>query len=87
MSKKDKRLLRFLRTPPVKDFRWEEFLSLMEQLGFDHEEQSGGSSHSYFILRSDPEKVIDTYRPHPGGTLWSKQIQEISDKLRDWKLI
>lgn len=86
MSKKEKLLLRFLAIPPVKDFRWDDLVTLMDQLGFDFHEQSGGSSHKYFTMRIDPDKVIDTYRPHPSGILWAKQIREIRDKLQEWGL-
>lgn len=87
MSKRSKRLQRFLANPPVKDFRWEEFVSLMGQLGFDLKEQKGGSSHCHFVLRSNPDRVIDTSRPHPSGILKSYQIREVSSKIKEWELI
>lgn len=87
MSKQEKLLRRFLVEPPVKDFRWDELVSLMNRLGFDLEETSGGSSHKFFVMRSDPDKVIHTYRPHPGGILWAKQIREVRTRLAEWGVI
>lgn len=87
MSKKDKLLNRFLLRPPVKDFSWDDFVTLMNQLGFSLHEKSGGSSHKYFILDSDENKIINTYKPHPSGLLKAWQIKEVTDKLQEWLII
>ena len=86
MSKKQKSLEKFLRVPTPKDFSWDELVTLMKQLGFDLDE-SGGGSHKHFVLRADSDKVIDTYRPHPNGILYSWQIKEIVGRLRAWGLL
>ncbi len=82
MSKKQKLINRFLQTPPVKDFQWDELVSLMDHFGFNLDE-SGGGSHKHFVRRVDPSVVIDTYRPHPGGIMYGKQLTEIIIKLRE----
>lgn len=83
MSKKEKLLQRFLATPPVKDFRWDDFVTLMDQLGFDLREKKGGSSHKYFEFREDKNVVIDIHRPHPSGILWGVQIKAVREKLKE----
>ena len=80
MSKRQKRLERFLAIP--KDFRWDELVTVMEDLGFDLD-RSGGGSHGHFVLRTDPDKVIATYRPHPNGIMYSVQIKETVKKLKE----
>lgn len=87
MSKQQKLLLRFLAEPPVKDFRWDDLVTMMDRLGFNLEETSGGSSHKFFVMRSDPDKVIHTHRPHPSGILWAKQIREVRERLAEWGVI
>ena len=87
MSKKEKLLNRFLIRPPVKDFTWDDFVTLMKQLDFKLYEKSGGGSHKYFIFNRDENKVIDTYKPHPSGLLKAWQIKEVTDKLKEWQLI
>lgn len=84
MSKRHKRFERFLTVP--KDFRWDEFVTVMENLGFDLD-QSGGGSHGHFILRADPDKVIAIYRPHPNGIMYPVQIKETMKKLKEWGVL
>lgn len=86
MSKKEKLLQRFLVRPCVTDFAWDDFVTLMKQLGFKLDEKSGGS-HKHFVLDTDNNKVIDTYRPHPNGLLKAWQIKEVTNKLKEWQLI
>lgn len=86
MSKKQKLRDRLLRKPPPKDFRWDELVTLMDQFGFDLD-MSGGSSHGHFVLREDPNKVIDTYRPHPGGIMYAVQLRQIVEKLSEWGVL
>ncbi len=83
MSKKIKLLQRFLTMPPVKDFRWDDFVTLMDHVGFDMCEPSGGSSHKFFVWRGDKNVVINIHRPHPGGILWVAQIKDVKQKLYD----
>ncbi|MEQ1600216.1 MAG: type II toxin-antitoxin system HicA family toxin [Methylophilaceae bacterium] len=87
MSKKDKLLNRFLIRPPVKDFTWDDFVTLMKQFDFKLNEKSGGGSHKYFVLNNDESKVIDTCKPHPNGLLKAWQIKEVTEKLKEWQLI
>lgn len=87
MSKKEKLLNRFLIRPPVKDFTWDDFVTLMNQLDFKLHEKSGGGSHKYFVFNKDKDKVIDTSKPHPSRLLKAWQIKEVTDKLKEWQLI
>lgn len=87
MSKAQKRINKFISKPPPKDFRWEEFVVLMDDLGFDFEFSGGGSSHGHFTLREDPEKTISSYRPHPSGTLFVAQIKEVVSRLKEWGVL
>jgi hypothetical protein len=86
MSKKQKLLDRFLLSPPVKDFRWDELVSVMDHLGFDID-RSGGGSHGHFVLRSDTDLVIDIYKPHPGGIMYGKQLKQVIGKLKEWGVL
>ncbi len=52
----------------------------MNGLGFDLD-QSGGGSHCKFIWRQDRSIVIDTYRPHPSGVMYKKQLEAIKETL------
>ena len=87
MSKKQKLKEAFLANPVPVDFRWDDFVTLMDHLGFDKHETSGGSSHCYFECRIDINKVIDIYRPHPSGLLYDIQIKKVKSVLKDWGII
>ena len=87
MSKKEKLLNRFLTRPCIKDFTWDDFVTLMKQLDFKLYEKSGGGSHKYFIFNKDENKIINTSKPHPSGLLKEWQIKEVTDKLKEWQLI
>lgn len=86
MSKDRKRKDRLTKSPPPKDFRWEELVTVMNDLGFEFDASSGGS-HGHFVLRSDSNKTISTYRPHPSGIMYVKQIKEIVSKLDEWGML
>lgn len=87
MSRKEKLLRRFLANPPANDFRWDELETLMGHLGFKLEETAGGSSHKAFVIDGEPDRVIYTHRPHPGGILKTYQVREIRKQLRIWGMI
>ena len=83
MSTKKKLQEKLQRIPPPKDFRWDDLVTVMDHLGFDLD-QSGGGSHKHFVLRSDADKIVDIYRPHPNGIMYGTQLREIVEKLKDW---
>ncbi|NOT20453.1 MAG: type II toxin-antitoxin system HicA family toxin [Sideroxydans sp.] len=86
MSKEQKRKDRLTKTPPPKDFRWEELVSVMNDFGFEFDSSSGGS-HGHFVLKSDKDKTISSYRPHPSGIMYSIQLKEIVKKLKEWGML
>ena len=86
MSKKGKLVERFLKDPPVTDFRWTELVKLMR--GFDFElDDSAGGSHCFFFHPINESWIIHTHRPHPGGILWDKQIRQIRARLTEWGVL
>lgn len=86
MSKYQKRKDRLTKLPPPKDLRWEELVAVMNDLEFEFN-SSGGGSHGHFVLRSDKDKTISTYRPHPSGIMYVAQIKEIVKKLKEWGVL
>lgn len=86
MSTKKKLQERLQRIPPPKDFRWDDLVTVMDNLGFDLD-QSGGGSHGHFVFREDADRVIDIYRPHPDGIMYGKQLREVVDKLKNWGIL
>jgi|JI61114BRNA_FD_contig_21_5469851_length_1298_multi_4_in_0_out_0_3 hypothetical protein len=86
MSTKKKLQEKLQRIPPPKDFRWDDLVTVMDHLGFDLD-QSGGGSHKHFVLRSDADKIVDIYRPHPNGIMYGTQLREIVEKLKDWGVL
>jgi hypothetical protein len=61
----------------------------MQGLGFQLIEQTGGSSHKYFVrdAGNGEEQRIDTSRPHPSGIMKTYQIKEIHGWLTQWGLL
>lgn len=86
MSKDQKRKNRLTKLPPPKDFRWEELVAVMNDLGFEFDSSKGGS-HGHFVLHSDKNKTISTYRPHPSGIMYGIQLKEIVNKLTEWGML
>ncbi|EOZ8550921.1 type II toxin-antitoxin system HicA family toxin [Acinetobacter baumannii] len=68
MTKADKLLQRFFSNPPPKNFKWEDFVVMMQRLGFKLEFNGRGSSHCIFY-KDDPHVVLDFLKPHPGNEL------------------
>lgn len=88
MSRRDKLRNRLFSRPYPKDFRFEDLVTVMRGLGFQLMEQSGGSSHKYFVRDLDGVEVrIDTSRPHPSGIMKTYQIKEIHEWLNQWGLL
>ncbi|WP_092600672.1 type II toxin-antitoxin system HicA family toxin [Ralstonia sp. 25mfcol4.1] len=86
MSKSEKRLDRLCRKPPPTDIRWDEFVGILESLGFTLHEHGG--SHKFFVREVDGTEVrINTCRPHPNGIMKSYQIKEVVAKLDEWGLL
>lgn len=86
MTRAEKRLEKLCRTPPPADLTWDELVSALGSLGFELD-QGGGGSHCFFLLATDPDKVIGTYRPHPRPCVHRKEIKEIVQKLEQWEMI
>lgn len=86
MSKREKLQSRFSKTPPPKDFRFDELVTLLDGLGFVMYEKAGGSSHKYFVhtLASGIQYRLDCSRPHPGGIMKIYQIKEVYARLSNW---
>ena len=89
MSRQQKLLQRFLKSPPPVDFRFEELQTLLNGLGFQMLENAGGSSHKFFIYTTacGREYRIVCSRPHPAGPLKAYQIREIRSKLCIWEIL
>lgn len=89
MTKRDKLKVKFCRKPPPKDFRFDELVTMLSNMGFTMHELTGGSSHKCFILTLDSgeEHRLFTVKPHPNNTLKTYQIKDILSKLEEWDLI
>lgn len=89
MAKQEKLRTRLFSKPYPKDVRFQEIVTVMRGFGFTHHEQSGGSSHCYFVRtdRDGEEQRIDSSRPHPSGIMKTYQIKEIHDWLVQWGLL
>ena len=61
-------------------------MAVMSDYGFDFD-SSGGGSHGHFVMRSDKNKTLSSYRPHPSGIMYAVQIKEIVKKLKEWGLL
>lgn len=68
MTKADKLLQRFFSSPPPKNFKWDDFVVMMDRLGYTLEFNSRGSSHCIFY-KDDPYVVLQFVKPHPGSEI------------------
>lgn len=81
MSKKDKLFQRLKRLPSVKDFTWEELVTLMRQAGFS--ETCKGGSHYMFEHASGFRFSMS--KTHPSGILKKYQIDAAIEALDNVK--
>ncbi len=68
MTKADKLLDKFFSNPPPKNFKWNDFVTMMERLGFTLEFNGRGSSHCIFY-KDNPKIVLNFLKPHPNDEL------------------
>lgn len=68
MTKAEKLLQRFFANPPPKNFKWEDFVTMMQRLGFTLKFNGNGSSHCIFF-KDNPEVVLNFVKPHPNDEL------------------
>lgn len=89
MTRQQKLLQRFLKSPPPADFRFDELETLLSSLGFRSYENARSSSHKLFIriMTAGREYRIVCSRPHPGGILKAYQIRAIRSQLRIWEIL
>ena len=78
MSKAKKLLLALCKTPPPKDFRWEDLVTLMRQAEFV--ETCDGGSHYMFEHVSGYRVRLS--KTHPDGTLKPYQVCAAKEALR-----
>ncbi|KAI5889658.1 uncharacterized protein SCHCODRAFT_02751169 [Schizophyllum commune H4-8] len=62
---------------PVK---WEEFVTLMDQLGFDYDPATPGTSVR-FIPRNQRDQPVISHKPHPDPTIHPMMLREMLKKL------
>lgn len=86
MSKRQKLLYKFFRTPVPVDFRFDELETLLGGFGFRMLENPGGSSHKMFVYvrRDGREHRIVCSRSHPDGLIKAYQVREIRHRLKEW---
>jgi len=63
LAKQDKLIEKLYKIPPPTDFKWDDFVTLMNRIGFTCEFNGNGSSHCTFY--KDPLKPLLFKRPHP----------------------
>jgi hypothetical protein len=78
MSKKDKLLNKLCMIPSLKDFAWQELLTLMGRFDFK-ETCSGGSHYMFEHTRGFRFRISKT---HSGGILKTYQIRDVKDAIR-----
>lgn len=76
MTKADKLLTRFFADPPPKNFKWKDFVTLMNQLGFTLEFNGRGSSHCIFYKADNPAVVLQFLKPHPDDQLKIEYVKK-----------
>lgn len=73
MSQKEKLEQRLRRTPPPKDFTWDELITLMTAHGFD---ASCGSGSHYKFYNEAQKFTVVIAKPHPSNEMKQYQIKD-----------
>jgi len=82
MTKAEKLLERFFSDPPPKNFKWSDFVTMMERLGFTLEFNGRGSSHCIFY-KDNPKVVLNFVKPHPHGELKVIYVKKAREFLKE----
>ncbi|TRM69506.1 hypothetical protein BD626DRAFT_533140 [Schizophyllum amplum] len=61
--------------------KWENFVKLMTEMGFDYDPSTAGSSVR-FIPKDQRDKPITFHKPHPDPTIHPMMLREFSKKLQ-----
>lgn len=80
MSKKDKLLTKFLKSPPAKDLTFDELASLLASLGYEKIEGSGSAVKFY---NKQKDSLINLHKPHPSNILKVYLVKQIQNKIKE----
>ncbi|MDR3096041.1 MAG: type II toxin-antitoxin system HicA family toxin [Paraburkholderia sp.] len=82
MSKLDKLRKRIASIPA--DFSWDEFVALMEGLGFAERTKKGGSYRTFY---DEGGRKIFLHKPHPSSIMKLYSVRSVVEKLREFGLL
>lgn len=88
MSRIEKIITKFWRTPSPKDLSWEEFVKVCAYYGFiplerkSGRKRSGGSSRKFFHEATG--RILHLHKRHPDPTLLVYQIEDAREILIDY---
>lgn len=85
MSKKGKRLERFLAVPS--DYKLEELISFLNDVGYKVENRGRTSGSAICFFNSKTMKKIIIHRPHPGNIIKKYCIRIIKEHLEQEGLL
>lgn len=80
MSRRDKRLQRFLAGPA--DYRFEEMCRLLKDLGYDEISSGRTSGSRVAFFNNTCGHIIRLHKPHPGNIIKKYQLELVKEALR-----
>lgn len=80
MSKKDKLLIKFLQTPPLKNLTFNELETLLCSCGFVKIDGAGSAVKFY---NQDKDILINLHKPHPSNILKVYLVKQIQVKIKE----
>lgn len=80
MSKSDKLLKKFLKTPPLKDLTFSELETLLCSCGFIKIDGTGSAVKFY---NKEKNILINLHKPHPSNILKVYLIRQMQVKIRE----
>ena len=84
MSKLEKQIERLKSKP--RDYTYEEAKNLLNKLGF-FENNKGKTSGSRIEFKDNNERKVTLHKPHPSNVLKPYVINNILNKLNEWRLL
>ncbi|KAI4523759.1 hypothetical protein K525DRAFT_195616 [Schizophyllum commune Loenen D] len=64
----------------LQSMKWDEFVTLMDQLGFEYDPDTPGTSVR-FIPRNQRNQPVTFHKPHPDPTIQPVMLREMLKKL------
>lgn len=81
MATAEKLLEKLTANPTLRNFPWDDLVTLLRRLGYQVISSSGGSRRKF--IHQETKHTISLHEPHPGRDLKAYQVRLVIESLRE----